>query len=398
MYQFKIISIPGSDNNGADALSRIPCPTHKPTTARSDIEQSIIAHTQTSYDFENEPPAVSLRQIKDASLRDNQYQLLVYYIINGFPENKHNLDESFRPFWNLRHDICTVDSLVYLNQRVLIPDLLRKILVEQLHIGYQGVNSMRANARQRFFWPGMGSQLSLKRLQCKRCNAIAPSNHKEPMIQHTQPTHPFQMVVTDLFHMAGRTYIVYADRFSAWTEVASTDISANSRTICNIFRRYFTSFGVPEELTSDGGPPFQSAEFSSFLKKWDVQHRPSSAYYAQGNGRAEAAVKQMKRILTTNIGCDGSLDSDNVAKALLLHRNTPSSDIGASPAELLFGRPIRNHLPTPVDVRREWTELAKQREIAMRKRFISNVRGATPKKSLPTRDRRLRYSSEPTRQ
>ena len=144
MYQFKIISIPGSDNNRAEALSRIPYPPHKPTTAGSDIEQSIIAHTQTS--FENEPPAVNLREIKDASLRDNQYQLLVYYIINGFPENKHNLDESLRPFWNIRHDICTVDSLVYLNQHVLIPNSLRKISVEQLHIGHQGVNSMRANA------------------------------------------------------------------------------------------------------------------------------------------------------------------------------------------------------------------------------------------------------------
>ena len=47
----------------------------------------------------------------------------------------------------------------------------------------------------------------------------------------------------------------------------------------------------------------------------------------------------MKRILTTNISPSG-LDTDAASKALLLHRNTPAQDMGVSPAELLFGRPL----------------------------------------------------------
>ena len=61
------------------------------------------------------------------------------------------------------------------------------------------------------------------------------------------------MVVTDLFRMAGRTYLVYTDRFTAWTEVASTAENTNAKTITDILRRYFVNFGVPEELSSDGG-------------------------------------------------------------------------------------------------------------------------------------------------
>jgi len=75
-------------------------------------------------------------------------------------------------------------------------------------------------------------------------------------MQHTQPTHPFQMVSIDFFYMAGRTYVVYADKFSAWTEVASTNMNSNAKTLCDILRRYFINFRVPEELSSDGGPPF----------------------------------------------------------------------------------------------------------------------------------------------
>ena len=72
----------------------------------------------------------------------------------------------------------------------------------------------------------------------------------------------------------------------------------------------------------------------------------------------------MKRLLTTNISPSGSLDTNAVAKAILLHRNTPPPDMGVSPAELLFGHPLRDHMPKPVRMRLEWLELADRRETA----------------------------------
>ena len=72
----------------------------------------------------------------------------------------------------------------------------------------------------------------------------------------------------------------------------------------------------------------------------------------------------MKRILTTNISPSGSLNTNAASKALLLHRNTPPQDMGVSPAELLFGRPLSDHMPKPIRNRREWIELADRREMA----------------------------------
>ena len=76
----------------------------------------------------------------------------------------------------------------------------------------------------------------------------------------------------------------------------------------------------------------------------------------------------MKRILTTNISPSGSLNTDAASKALLLHRNTPPQDMGVSPAELLFGRPLTDHMPKPIRIRREWIELANRREMAHKNR------------------------------
>ena len=43
-----------------------------------------------------------------------------------------------------------------------------------------------------------------------------------------------------------------------------------------------------------------------------------------------------------NIGPTGSLDNDNFLRAMLQIRNTPDPDCNISPAEIVFGRPIRD--------------------------------------------------------
>ena len=83
-----------------------------------------------------------------------------------------------------------------------------------------------------------------------------------------------------------------------------------------------------------------------FLKQWAIYWRKSSANFPQSNGRAELAVKTCKRLLRSNTGPDGSLDTSMVARALLQYRNTPIAGIGMSPAYMLFGRQLRDALPS----------------------------------------------------
>ena len=65
-------------------------------------------------------------------------------------------------------------------------------------------------------------------------------------------------------------------------------------------RDLFSRFGVPEEVSSDGGPEFTFSATREFLKTWDVTHRIASTYYPRSNGRAELAVRQAKRLLRSN--------------------------------------------------------------------------------------------------
>ena len=90
----------------------------------------------------------------------------------------------------------------------------------------------------------------------------------------------------------------------------------------------------------------------------------------------ETAVKSGKRLLLDNTKSDGSPDWDKVIQALMQHRNTPDSEYGLSPSQLVFGRPIRDFLPIkpgqykPSDV---WVNSRETRELALRNRLIRNA-------------------------
>ena len=115
--------------------------------------------------------------------------------------------------------------------------------------------------------------------------------------------------------------------------------------MCFSARHIFATFGVLDDLDSGQGPEFVAGETQEMLKRWGVNHDPSSAYFPQTNGRAEVAVRINKRILDDNFGPNGSLGDDKVVRALLQLRNTLYRYCGLSSAEALFGRRLKDSVP-----------------------------------------------------
>eukprot|EP00111_Clytia_hemisphaerica_P012274 TCONS_00036043-protein len=188
------------------------------------------------------------------------------------------------------------------------------------------------------------------------------------------------MIHADYFDSAAQHYLVVGDRLSGWSDVfkaphGSPQSGAEGLIAC--LRNYFSRFGVPTEISSDGGPEFISNATETFLKKWGVNHRISSAYNPQSNGRAEVAVKSAKRLLRSNTGPGGSLDTDRFLRAMMQLRNTPDRDCELSPAQIVFGRPIRDAFAfasrldkfTNPNIRPLWRDAWAKKEEALRERF-----------------------------
>ena len=311
-------------------------------------------------------------KLEAAAKTSPTYSSLHSLISTGAPEDKELWPPNLRIYYPHRHSLVPVGGVILLHDRPLIPVDLRQQVLNTLHAGHSGVTGMYARASSSVYWPNMRDDITRTRAECHSCQVNAPSNPSSPPEQYCQPSYPFESICSDFFTVNGLHYLAIVDRYSGWLSVFQLQ-KDDSKHLITVLRNYFTRWGIPVTLTTDGATVYTSSEMKTFLNKYGVHHRISAAYYPRGNKRSEVAVKSGKRLIMENLSARGSLDTDKLARALLLHRNQPDPVSGLSPSMVIFGRMLRDHLPLQPEkfpIRAEWRMEADQREQAFRKRHI----------------------------
>jgi len=355
MYVFTATWRKGKDHAIPDALSRAPVmdPSEEDIESAEDIQSmtsiasviriaEIDAQPRIQSDHLVDPLLESLRQ---AAKDDEGYQQLVCAVQQGFPKDQRDISSELRHFQPMQHDLTVDDGLVLLNARIVIPTSARRDTLSRLHAAHQGLVRTKRRARQAVYWPAMNADITSVIQRCAICQEMQASQASEPPLVEPSPARVFEDVSADLFSYAGNTYLVGVDRLSGWPSIHvwyRKDPSAAD--VIKVIRQNFTALGVPVRFRSDNGPQFKARAFQLFLEQWGVRHAPSTPYNPQSNGLAESAVKAMKRLVekTTKNGC---LDDDAFDRGLLEYRNTPRSG-GLSPAQIVFGHPVRSVVPT----------------------------------------------------
>ena len=385
-FRFTLVHVPGKLNTGSDAVSRYP--VEKADTGINEKSQCGTVHLQDQLDTESYVLGVAIGsltsldgisattwdKVRQETLNDPDLEALTTAIKNDFRERPDGVPEVIRPFFRFKERLSIVDSVLLYNDRIIIPKCLRPDILQNLHAAHQGVSSMTSRAEQCVFWPSISHDIKTVRDRCDHCNKMAPSNPASPPTALPHPQFPFQMICADYFQYGGNNYLVVVDRYSNWPCVMQAPKGGDSRHLVSSIKAISEIFGIPEELSSDGGPQFTSYTTKSFLKSWGIKHRLSSVAFPHSNTRAELGVKTIKRSLVNNVKSDGSLDSDKFRRALLQYKNTPDKDTKLSPAQIVFGRAIRDFTPsTPAKYRPAsvWTMTADLREQALAKRHAS---------------------------
>ena len=103
--------------------------------------------------------------------------------------------------------------------------------------------------------------------------------------------------------------------------------------------------GHSKNYFTDGSSIFCAQEMKDFFKRFDIEHRVSSVSNPHANLRSEGSVKSLKRMLRDIVGNSGILDSDAVTEALLCHAYMRCRVLNKSPAEIAYGRCLKDFFP-----------------------------------------------------
>jgi hypothetical protein len=403
-WHFEIYHLPGKSNLAADAMSRHPSPntSQECSVTINDLPDIIESAFMSAIKQDVEKlQVIPYSLIASETAADPSMSKLCKLIETGFVNYAHD-DTTISKFWPIRDALYIQDGVILYEDRVVIPPSLRQRVLKHLHAAHQGVSSMEQRARMVVYWPGLTKDIHSTRHSCDNCNRNAPSQPATLPIPNSPPSTPFEAIFADFFDYGGHHYLVIGDRLSGWVEVLgsnATTSSAGASSLTRHLRTFFSTFGVPTELSSDGGPEFAAGSTQEFLQRWGVNHRVSSAYFPQSNGRAEVAVKTAKRLLMSNIGPTGSLDHDKFLHAMLQLRNTPDPDCNISPAEVVFGKPLNdafsfiNRLEkyTNRNIRPLWRHAWAAKEEALRTRVAQSMESlkehARPLRPLATGER-----------
>lgn len=128
------------------------------------------------------------------------------------------------------------------------------------------------------------------------------------------------------------------DTYSKWIEAIPLK-QTNSQVVIETLRNIFVTFGIPNQIVSDNGPPFNSKEFEVFCRSNGIEVLKSPVYHPQSNGSAERAVQTLKQGMKKSL-IDPKKKSEpfnlKLNRFLFSYRTTPTSVTNLSPSRMIF--------------------------------------------------------------
>lgn len=334
-YDVRVKYIKGSNNQVADALSRVsPLP---PLNTDVLPDKLIPLHTLT-----NDIPANStcFDTVRSSTAADASLQQLAQYVHHGWPQQRSICDPKVQQYWNDRAEISLEDGILFRGTQMIIPEELRARFIEKLHEAHMGEEKSLLLARTTIYWPHYTEDIRQRVRDCCTCQSTRPSQQKEDLLPHEVPAGPWIKLGVDYFEWNQRKYLLVCDYYSRFPILKSM-ATETATALVTTLKTIFSEYGFPEEIMSDQGPQFCSDQYLSMAKNYDIKITHSSPRYPRSNGFIESMVKVVKQILER---CKRTGSDPHVA--LLMYRATPLKSGMASPAELLSQRRLKTTLPT----------------------------------------------------
>ena len=228
--------------------------------------------------------------------------------------------------------------------RPFVPYNWRRRVFDTIHgLGHPGVERTRQTIQEKFFWPSLREDSSRWARECQQCQLAKINRHTTPPIgEFAVPERRFSHLNVDLVGPLpisnGYKYLLTAvDRFTRWPiAIPIRDISSES--VIDAFTHgWIAQFGIPASVTTDRGSQFSSALWTQLMETWSIKLHQTTAYHPAANGLVERFHRRLKESLIALSENEPLNWYWHLPCALLCIRTTLKPDIGASPADLVYG-------------------------------------------------------------
>lgn len=333
-YKYRLQYKPGKQLVNADALSRLPQPLQHEVGAEEDSTECVLLLHQW------DEPAIPVKELQASTAADVTLAAVYRYVVDGWPRGASSYERDLSEYHKKRHELSVHRGLLYRGHRVVVPSVVRTRLLKLLHAAHQGVSTMKAVARSKFWWPRLDDDIQRVASSCRSCVQALPMPPAQKPVSWPETLERWSRLHVDFAGpVQGKMLLIVVDSHSKWLEAIPLG-QATSRSTVDALRTLFSRFGLPRTVVSDNGPQFVGQEFVEFMHRNGIIHIRTPPYHPQSNGMAERAVRTVKDGLKKA----GTTDLHKSLARLLCHYRNAPQESGLSPSEMLLGYKVRTRL------------------------------------------------------
>ena len=236
-------------------------------------------------------------------------------------------------------------------KQIVVPIGLRNKILDIAHnTTHFGIRKTINYVRKHFYWPCFKRDVIKYVRSCHSCQMCKKSHIPRFSLKPIEVSgEPFSRLIIDcvgplpLSKQKNRYIFTVLCPFTRFPEAFPLR-NIRTKTILKCLFKYFTMFGLCQEIQSDLGSNFTSKVFKDALKELGIKHVCSSAYHPESQGALERYHKTLKSLLRS-FCIENKLSWDeNLPLVMYATRHLIQDSLGFSPFQLVFGHNVRGPL------------------------------------------------------
>ena len=177
------------------------------------------------------------------------------------------------------------------------------------------------------------------------CKSVTPSHDRHKLISQPTPSETLDTINLDFLgpFPNGQYIFVMIDQCTKYPDVDFMR-STSARNVIFVLERFFSSYGIPNNIVSDNGPPFTSYELQRYFTSRGIKNHKTCPLWPQANGQVERFMTSLNKVSQTAFleRKDWKLE---IYKFLFSYRNCPHTATKIPPSDLMFNRKLKFAIP-----------------------------------------------------